>query len=202
MPCRSAVTKRSLSDLEVLVPSWIISLEAGNKSPATVMAYTYATTQFAAYLRAHRISTDVTAITREHVESFLADLLDQRSSATAETRYRGLRQFFSWAEEEGEITRSPMARMKPPKVAEQPVNVPPLEDIQRLLKACTGNGFEDRRDTAIIRVFADAGLRLGELAALQLEDVDLSAGMIGLTLERQAHCICRSNAQRRYYVAQ
>ncbi len=59
-----------------------------------------------------------------------------------------------------------MARMRPPKVAEQPVDVPTIEDLQSLLAVCAGNTFEDRRDTAIIRLFLDSGLRLAELTGL------------------------------------
>ena len=64
-----------------------------------------------------------------------------------------------------------MRNVKPPKVAEQPVDVPSVEDLQRLLEACAGNGFEDRRDSAIIRLFADSGLRLAELCGLSRRSV-------------------------------
>ena len=171
----------SVSDLESLVPSWRLSLQAANKSKATITSYTYATTQFAAYLRDHGMPSDVTAITREYVESFLRDLIESRSASTAETRYRGLRQFFGWAEDEGEITRSPMAKMKPPAVAEQPVDVPSVEDLQALLAVCCTNDFEGRRDTAIIRLFLDSGLRLAELTGLTMDALDLGAGMVGVT---------------------
>jgi site-specific recombinase XerD len=175
------VTSGSVSDIEVLVPSWKLSLGAENKSPATITAYSYATTQFSAYLRANGMPTDVGAISREHIEAFLLDLIETRSASTAETRYRGLRQFFAWCEEEGEIPHSPMRRMKPPAVADQPVDVPAVEDLQSLLEACEGNGFEERRDTAIIRLFIDSGLRLAELTGLAVADVDLWAGLVGVT---------------------
>ncbi len=175
------VTAGSVSGIDVLAPSWRLSLEAENKSPATLVSYGYATTQFAAFLRAKGMPTDVGAIAREHVEAFLVELIEQRSPATAEARYRGLRGFFGWCESEGEITASPMSRMKPPKVAEQLVAVPTVTDLQSLLEACDGADLESRRDTAIIRLFADSGLRLAELAGLKLSDVDLSAGMVGVT---------------------
>ena len=72
--------------------------------------------------------TEVGSISREHVEAFLVDVMERTSPATAEARYRGLRQFFNWYEAEGEVPVSPMARMSPPKVTEQPVEVPPVED--------------------------------------------------------------------------
>ena len=47
------------------------------------------------------------------------------------------------------------------------------EEIAALLAACKGDAFEDLRDTAIIRLLLDTGLRRTELATLQLEDLDL-----------------------------
>ena len=174
------VTTSSVSGIETLAPSWRLSLEAENKSPATLLSYGYATAQFAAFLRSAGMPTAVDKITREHVEAFLVDVIERRSASTAEARYRGLRLFFGWCESEGEITTSPMARMKPPKVAERPVSVPTVEDLQRLLDQCSGDDFEARRDNAIVRLFADSGLRLAELTGLKLTDVDLSAGMVGV----------------------
>jgi site-specific recombinase XerD len=170
-----------VADIDILAPSWRLSLEAENKSPATITSYGYATTQLSAFLRERGMPTSVTVIAREHVEAFLVDVIEHRSPATAEARYRGLRQFFGWCESEGEISTSPMAKMKPPKVAEQPVAVPTIEDLHKLLAACEGNDLESRRDTAIIRLFADAGVRLAELTAIRLGDVDLSAGLVGVT---------------------
>jgi site-specific recombinase XerD len=175
------VTTSRIADIDALVPSWRLSLEAENKSPATIVAYTYGTTQLTAFLRSTGMPTAVDSLAREHIEAFLLNVIQTRSASTAETRYRGLRQFFAWCEAEGEVTASPMARMKPPKIAEQPVDVPTVADIQKLLETCSGNTMEDRRDAAIIRLFADSGLRLAELTGLDLTDVDLSAGLVGVT---------------------
>lgn len=79
--------------------------------------------------------TDVAGIHREHIESFLEDLLMKRSAATANNRYRGLVAFFAWLTDAGEIPASPMARMKPPAIPQQPVPVPSTADVQTILKA-------------------------------------------------------------------
>lgn len=117
-PCTASV-----SDLSTLVPSWSLSLEAENKSPRTIESYTDATSQFAAFLRERGMPTDVGAIAREHVDAFVVHLRDTRSASTAETRFRGLRRFFAWLEDEGEVERSPMYRMRPPKLPDRPVDV-------------------------------------------------------------------------------
>jgi site-specific recombinase XerD len=56
----------------------------------------------------------VANVTREHVEEWLSEILRRRSPATADTRYRGLKAFFDWCVEEGEIKASPMARVRKP----------------------------------------------------------------------------------------
>jgi site-specific recombinase XerD len=112
------------------------------------------------------------------------DLLERRSPATAETRYRGLRQFFRWAVEEGEITASPMANASPPKIPERHIDVLTDEELRALLGTCDPKTFEGRRDEAILRVFMDSGLRLAEVTNLRLRteddgsDVDLNTGVL------------------------
>ena len=58
-----------------------------------------------------------------------------------------------------------MADDKPPPVIA-------LDDIRALLATSSGTKFEDRRDTAIIRVLFDTGCRLGELVGLRVGDWD------------------------------
>lgn len=176
-------TAQRIGDITDMVTSFRRHLRAENKAEQTITAYTYAPLQLAAFLQGRGMPTNVVNVRREHVEAFLEDLLEHWSPATANNRYRGLVAFFGWLQEEGEVTTSPMARMKPPAIPEQPVPVPSTSDIQTVLKNCSGNDFEDRRDTAIIRLFADSGIRLAELANLQLDsddgsDIDLDAGVV------------------------
>jgi hypothetical protein len=41
---------------------------------------------------------------------------------------------------------------------------------------CEGKDFVSRRDVAIIRLFPDTGIRLTEMAGLQVNDLDLELG--------------------------
>src|SRR4051812_31540779 len=62
--------------------------------------------------------------------------------------------------------------MSPPAVPEQSVPLLTDEEISRLLQACKGNDFESRRDTAIIRLLLDSGLRVAELIGIKLQHLD------------------------------
>jgi site-specific recombinase XerC len=170
----------SVGELSVLLPSWRLHLEAGNLSPRTIRAYTDDGALLAAFLADKGMPTAVASIRREHVEAFIAAELDRTAPASAATRYRSLQQLFNWLDEEGEITGSPMAKMRPPIIPEKPVPVLSDDDIRRLLDSCAGKGFRDRRDCAIIRLFLDTGMRLEGMAGLrysaddpELSDVDL-----------------------------
>lgn len=149
------------------------SLRAENAAERTVECYTQAVTRLGSFLRSKGMPTTPAQITREHVGEFIGDILKRCKPATASNRYRALQRYFKWLVEEGEIKESPMAKMRPPKVPEQLAPVISPDVIAKLLKACSGTSFEDRRDMAVIRLFLDTGLRRSELANLALQDVDL-----------------------------
>ena len=65
-----------------------------------------------------------------------------------------------------------MARMKPPAIPETPPPVLRDDQIRKLLAACSGQDFDDRRDTALVMLLVDTGIRLSEIAGLTVEDVD------------------------------
>ncbi len=170
-------TATSVGDLATLLPSFERSLRAANKSHKTVKAYGEAARQLVAFLRDRGMPTAAAKVRREHIEAFMEELLAKWRPATANNRYRALAQLFRWLEEEGEIRQSPMTRMSPPKVPETPVPVVGEEELRSLLKACAGTGYEARRDTAMIRLLIDTGMRASELVNLRVDDLDLDLGV-------------------------
>jgi site-specific recombinase XerD len=71
-----------------------------------------------------------------------------------------------------------MANMTARMVPVHPVPVHPVpvlsdRDVSALLKVCAGRDFPGLRDTAVIRLLLDTGIRRTELVGLTLDDVDL-----------------------------
>lgn len=172
---KSSAAHSSSTELSVLLTSWIRSLRARNVSAATMTTYRAAAEQLTAYLVEQDVAR-AAQVKRATLEEWIGHLLDTRSPATASNRYRAIQQWFAWMVEEGEIEDNPMARMSPPHVPEQPVEVLSTEQIRALLRVCDGRDFVSRRDAAIIRLFADTGMRLTELSKLALGDIDLDSG--------------------------
>jgi len=169
----------AVDDLSLLLPDWATHLRARNIAPRTIDSYAAVGRDFLTYLRDKGMPTAVSAVRREHIEAFLADLSDRptkrggpMSAATVARHYRSLQQMFRWLDEDGEITDNPMARMRPVQVPLQPVPVFTDDELRALLKVCAGNTFENRRDTALIRFLLDTGVRSSELVGISLDDVD------------------------------
>lgn len=160
-------------DLAANVASFQRHLRAANLSPRTIELYGDVATRFAAFLADAGMPTDVAHIRREHVEAWIASLLERWKPATANNRYRSLAQFFKWLAEEGEITDSPMRNMRPPLVPESPVPVFSDDELRGLLATCeAGRDFEDRRDYALMLLFVDTGARRAEIANLRWDERD------------------------------
>jgi len=163
------------------IASFVRSLRATNKSEETIVSYEVACRQLSHYLAQNGMPTTPAGIRREHVESFVSHLLAKWKPTTAANRFRSLQQYFKWLIEEGEIKVSPMAHMKAPTVPESPPPVLSEDDIHHLFKACAGSGFTERRDTAIVRLLLDTGLRRAEMAGLTLDDVDFNTDTVRVT---------------------
>ncbi len=154
-------------------------LESVNRAPRTITTYAIAVQQLGYYLRTNDLPTDPRKVKREHLSSWMLHL--QRPpedggrglvAQTALQRFQSVKQFFKFLEEAGDIKESPMLRLKPPKVPEKLVPVITEEDLKRLFKTVRGTDFESRRDKAILSLFIDTGMRVSEMAGMDLDDFD------------------------------
>jgi site-specific recombinase XerC len=122
--------------------------------------------------------TTLTGVRREHMEAFLVDLEERgQAAATLSLHYRALRPFFAWAVGEDEIERSPMERIRPPKVPVEPPPVLTVDQMRRLLDAVKGKTFEDRRDINVRKRRPPRGVRRLGLPAP--DDVAAQSGYSG-----------------------
>jgi site-specific recombinase XerD len=134
--------------LTSLIHSWERSVRAANKSAKTMRSYRDSARLLESFLHDSFGVTSVASITREHIETFMADTLERSKPTTAAVRYCSLQQLFEWPSEEREVHANPMARMKPlavPEVPEPVVSDDADDDLRKLLKACDSPTFEDRR---------------------------------------------------------
>lgn len=161
-------------DLAMELDSWELHLRGEQKSPKTITTYRSAAEELAAHLTGQGVTRweDVTAA---HVSAWLADLAGRMKAVSANNLYRGVQQLFNWlvAEPQCILARHPLAGMKPPKPDEIPPPVVTLEQVRALMRNLQGREFNALRDNAVFRLFLDSGVRLAELTALTVDDIDL-----------------------------
>jgi len=174
-------------NLAPMAASWLRALRSERKSDNTIRIYGNAVNQFTQFLLdgyepdvddegkpvGRPAPADLEEVHREHIQAYIVATMARTSPANAHQHYRALRTFFNWLVDEEEIDRHPMRTMKPPAVTEKEVPVIPEEDLTKLFKVCKGKTFADRRDTAILMLFLDTGVRLSELTDRRVGDVDL-----------------------------
>ncbi|GAB3289208.1 tyrosine-type recombinase/integrase [Parasphingorhabdus pacifica] len=160
---------------------WDRSLRSVNRPETTRYNYVLAATQLARFLKEHSpdpdaddAADDPTEVTKDHIEAFQAWMVETRSASTAVNKHKTLRVFFGWlVNDEEELARSPLDKVRKPKTPSKLVPVLEEDYTTRLLQACSGRDFLSLRDQALIRLFANTGARLSEVAGLTLDDIDL-----------------------------
>jgi site-specific recombinase XerD len=163
-------------DLAALLPSWELSLRSERKSAQTIKSYGDGVRAFLRWCNEQGHSP---ALDRDQMKAFVADLLDAGAEpATARARQLSMRRFSAWLAEEGEVDEDPLLGLKAPKLDTKVTDSLTDDELRRLLKACGGKDFRDRRDEAILRLMAETGMRAGELISLTVTDVDLVRGIV------------------------
>jgi site-specific recombinase XerC len=76
------------------------------------------------------------------------------------------------------LSESPMIGMKAPKIPKVIPRTFTQDDIHRMLALCPQNTYLGIRNRAIILLFMDTGIRLVEMAGIQLSDIDKNYELI------------------------
>lgn len=146
-----------------------------NASPATRDAYRRDLQRFARFLAACPCE-DWARVDADLVQRFVA--AEHRRGLSGRSLARtlsALRALFAWLLREGRVGRDPAADVRAPRAQRALPRALEVEEVERLV-AVPGDDVIARRDRALLELFYSGGLRLAELAALDVSGLDLGAG--------------------------
>jgi integrase/recombinase XerC len=153
------------------------------RSPHTVAAYRRDLAQFQDFCDRHYGDWSWTTVDRLGVRGFLADL--QRRGLTKRSAARGLsavRSFYRYlAEHHGVENPAPRAARVPKLDKRLPGHLEQGQTVELFAYAesrADGDDFEAVRDLAMLELFYSTGMRLSELAGLDLRALDLIADQV------------------------
>jgi site-specific recombinase XerD len=158
-----------------------LDVAQGDASPRTVATYQAQVRDFLAWCQAQGLHPALA--TEDDLKAYRAHLVERYARATVATRLAAIRRFYQAAVWRGFRPDNPAAGIRPPRertARDERVRFLPLEGLKRLLDAPRGDGLRATRDRAMLALMGVHGLRVGEIVALDVADLDLDAGTVSV----------------------
>lgn len=157
----------------------------------TIVAYRNDLSQFIQFLTERVAVNSWDAITPEHLVGYVNALKGEHeyASATVARKVAATKSFFRHLVEHGILSQDPSENLDSPKVRKYLPTSISEEEVSRLLKApARHDTVRGIRDAALLELLYATGMRVSEVVALDIGDVDLQG--------RCVHCISKSGKSR------
>jgi integrase/recombinase XerC len=158
--------------LEQALADFLTVLAGRNRSGATVRAYQTDIQQFITWLHENNlVVSSPTQIARQDISDYLASLAERQLSGISRARkVAALREYFRYLVDHEYLTKSPLLGVETPKREKHGRTNLSRDEYSAMLSLAGASP----RDYAILQTFLQTGLRVSELVALTLDDIDLT----------------------------
>ncbi len=150
--------------------NFISELKSQKRATATILAYGKDVDQLIEYATSlHKF--DPSVISTQDIENFKVHLKNQKYTAKSISRkVNSIKSFFRYLKAHSFVNDNPATQVTHPKYDIAPPRVLSRVEYRALRDAARG----DKRMSAIIEVLLQTGMRIGEVANLQIDDIDLN----------------------------
>lgn len=180
--------------LAKLIEHYAIDLRSQNRSDKTIRWYIANLRSFEAWVKKHKRPGLLGDLDIDAVRRYVIYLQDEHSKYdghpytpsregrlsdySVQGHVRTLRAFSSWLEREGYLEENVLSRLRVPRAVKEEIKPLAPEEISRILSCFTANTTIGCRSYAIVYLMLDAGLRVSEVAGLEMEGLDLEQGQL------------------------
>jgi len=142
-------------------------LESRKRARATIVAYGKDIEQVTSFL-ANMGKKTINEVTRDELDAFLKKLAsDSYTPKSISRKINSIKTFFRFLKASAIVTSDPAIEIEHPKYEVKPPRILSKIEYRALRDACRG----DLRIYAIVELFLQTGVRIGELANLTLDDI-------------------------------
>lgn len=153
-------------------------LKLRKRSEYTLAYYAATARALRTYLKGEGHSLQAEQVTVNHLRGFMEDLTGRGlSEGGMDAHFRALKGFFSWAVKDEWLSSNPTLRLERVKQPQRLMLTLSADEYRRMLEVARRSEYRDR-DTAIVVLLFDTGLRLAEVAGLQVSDVRFGEGYL------------------------
>jgi len=150
-----------------LKDQFIEFLTGKKRARATIVAYSKDIEQLLTFLGNAGKDT-IEAISKDELEAFLKKLKsDNYTPKSISRKINSIKTFFRFLKSNGHLKTDPASELEHPKFESKPPRILSRMEYRALRDACRG----DIRMYAIVELFLQTGIRIGELANLTLDDL-------------------------------
>ncbi len=144
----------------------------------TLLAYRRDLKKYSAYLAKKNIK-DIKMIRREHVTDFMYDQKKKGLSSTSICRgLAAIKMFHRFLVRERFLDQDPTHLVDTPQIWKKIPSVLSSSEVEAMINAAKGKGWQPVRDKAILELFYASGMRVSELLHLKVDDINLELGYV------------------------
>lgn len=161
--------------LEIYIKKFLKYLEIErNVSVHTLRAYERDLKEFSEYCHAQPEDIDMIDI-----RGFISEQINKgKSKTTVSRKLATLRSFFTYLYREGYVRINQAKLVPAPKTPKHLPNFLSVDDAFNLVQTPEGIGLLPVRDRAILELLYSSGLRVSEVAGLNIDDLNMREGMV------------------------
>jgi site-specific recombinase XerD len=190
----SNMREKKASNLRSYIQNFLLAKQVEGKSEATLIFYRENLDRFIWWLGQNNFKEDTNSIDANIMRAFLAYVQTgtnrwgvgsksserKASMSTVDAYWRTLQSLFTWLVKENiiKLENNPIKKIPRPKVPQKVVQDIPLELIRKALFKFGTQTFIGVRNSAILLMLLDTGIRLSECANLDLFDINLANGQV------------------------
>lgn len=154
-------------NLSAAQEKFIEFLKNQGRAAATIIAYKNDISQFINYLEKKQIKR-ITEVLTDHIEGFKEYLgVNQYTAKSISRKLNSLKTFFRFLKSDGWIEKDPAESVPHPRYETTPPRILSKLEYRALRDAVR----DDPRAAAIVELLLQTGMRIGELARLELTDI-------------------------------
>ena len=174
------------------IEAFLVSLrEEKGYSNNTIVAYRNDLEQFAKFLGEQTDVHGWQSVDKDHLIRYVDVLKTEHeyASATVARKVAATKSFFRFVANLGMIKDDPSADLDSPKVRKYLPTSISEQEVERLLQAPTRHkSMRALRDSALLEMLYATGMRVSEIVALDVQDVDIANSCV--------HCVSRAGKPR------
>jgi integrase/recombinase XerC len=138
----------------------------------TVETYGRSLAEFAAFLEGRGGADDVGRVDATAVRAYLAGLYGANGPASQSRKLAALRGLFSFLKRKGLVAANPAQAVRSPRLNRKLPRFVTVDEAARLVEDEGDHEPAQLRDTAVAEILYGSGLRVSEVVALDIVDVD------------------------------